>query len=102
MTNHFALVHLKKTKFYCAPCEMYFLNGFRLRYHQKYFHEKRPKPKHKICHYCGKGFSSNRILENHTRTHTGERPFECELCAAAFAQKHALTKHVTTAHKNKN
>ncbi|XP_063371874.1 GDNF-inducible zinc finger protein 1-like [Cydia amplana] len=99
MTNHFNLEHLKESKFVCPLCDRRFLNGFRLRYHVKYYHEKAPKPKNHMCSYCGKGFNTRRILDNHVRTHTGERPFACEHCTAAFAQATALKTHVRSAHK---
>ncbi|KAJ0184287.1 hypothetical protein K1T71_000710 [Dendrolimus kikuchii] len=38
-------------------------------------------------------FQVNKILINHRRTHTGERPFQCEYCSAAFAQKSAMNTH---------
>ncbi|KAI8431345.1 hypothetical protein MSG28_015885 [Choristoneura fumiferana] len=99
MRNHYKLVHLKKSDYHCAICDTYYLTGHRLRYHQKYFHDKLPKPKNKLCKYCGKGFNNNRILDNHVRTHTGERPFGCEFCSAAFTQKQSLTAHLRSAHK---
>ncbi|XP_063544826.1 zinc finger protein 26-like [Cydia strobilella] len=99
MTNHYNLEHLKESKFVCPVCDRRFLNGFRLRYHLKYYHEKAPKPKNHMCNYCGKGFNTRRILDNHIRTHTGERPFACAHCTAAFAQATALKTHVRSAHK---
>ncbi|XP_041983883.1 zinc finger protein 436-like isoform X2 [Aricia agestis] len=99
MTNHYNHVHLKKTKHYCEPCEKYFLNGYRLRRHKASKHDKVPPVKNKMCPYCPRGFSTNRILENHIRTHTGERPFECDYCPAAFSQKQALQSHTRAIHK---
>ncbi|XP_061727481.1 gastrula zinc finger protein XlCGF26.1-like isoform X2 [Cydia pomonella] len=99
MMNHYNLEHLKESKFVCPVCDRRFLNGFRLRYHVKYFHEKAPKPKNHMCTYCGRGFNTRRILDNHIRTHTGERPFACARCPAAFAQATALNTHVRSAHK---
>ncbi|XP_048002860.1 gastrula zinc finger protein XlCGF26.1-like [Leguminivora glycinivorella] len=99
MTNHYNLEHLKESKYICPRCDRRFLNGFRLRYHVKYYHEKAPKPKNHICTYCGRGFNTRRILDNHVRTHTGERPFACPHCTAAFAQLTALKTHVRSAHK---
>ncbi|KAM3955993.1 uncharacterized protein ACR2FA_010048 [Aphomia sociella] len=99
MKYHYNYEHLKKTQFICTKCDRYFLNGFRLRLHTASVHDKVSKPKNKICSLCGRGFSTNRILENHIRTHTGERPFLCTQCPAAFAQKTALMTHTRAIHK---
>ncbi|XP_063391944.1 zinc finger protein 502-like [Cydia fagiglandana] len=101
MNNHRKLFHSNQSRHHCPLCDKYFVNGWGLRTHHKFVHEKIPLPKTKICSVCGRGFGTNRVLENHMRTHTGERPFSCAHCPAAFAQRVALKAHLAAIHKEK-
>ena len=31
------------------------------------------------CDVCGKGFNGNGSLQNHIRTHTGDKPYKCDV-----------------------
>ncbi|XP_001991617.2 zinc finger protein 510 [Drosophila grimshawi] len=53
------------------------------------------------CSYCGQKFARRQWLEEHQRIHTGERPFQCELCNARFAQRSNWRTHMLTTHQNK-
>ena len=37
-------------------------------------------------------------MEAHIRVHTGEKPFKCPYCKAAFTQKNNCTRHVKGIH----
>lgn len=38
-------------------------------------------------------FWSAEDLRRHMRTHTGERPFECDICTRKFTLKHSMLRH---------
>ncbi|KAL1425833.1 hypothetical protein MTO96_018816 [Rhipicephalus appendiculatus] len=46
------------------------------------------------CGFCPQVFTFRSLLLRHERMHTGERPFECNLCGMTFRMKHHLVSHV--------
>ena len=48
------------------------------------------------CEYCGKVFKNCSNLTVHRRSHTGEKPYKCDLCSYACAQSSKLTRHMKT------
>ena len=48
------------------------------------------------CEFCGKIFKNCSNLTVHRRSHTGEKPYKCELCNYACAQSSKLTRHMRT------
>jgi len=53
-----------------------------------------------VCTYCNKRFGWSTDLKRHILTHTGERPFQCQLCGATFTRNFLLQKHVLKLHSN--
>ena len=50
------------------------------------------------CRYCGKNFTRPHSLKRHLLIHTGERPYECDICQARFNQTTHLRSHKKNCH----
>lgn len=46
-----------------------------------------------MCAFCMRRFWSAEDLRRHMRTHTGERPFFCDICFRKFTLKHSMLRH---------
>ena len=46
-----------------------------------------------ICMFCTRKFWSAEDLRRHVRTHTGERPYSCDICQRTFTLKHSMLRH---------
>ena len=51
------------------------------------------------CVYCGKRFPTPSKLQRHSLSHTGEKPFSCNVCLKKFSQMAHLRNHLRQAHK---
>ena len=56
--------------------------------------------KHLQCSQCPSRFSLQQYLEDHERTHTGLRPYECQLCLMTFKQRGKLSVHKSKVHSS--
>ncbi|XP_018012259.1 zinc finger protein 62 [Hyalella azteca] len=51
-----------------------------------------------ICDVCGRIYSSKFSLERHVRCHTGERPYECDVCDFSTSYREHMQRHMTSVH----
>uniref|UniRef100_A0A1I7WP58 Zinc finger protein n=1 Tax=Heterorhabditis bacteriophora TaxID=37862 RepID=A0A1I7WP58_HETBA len=60
---------------------------------QRHSHRKRPLTVYE-CEECGKILRYPSKIEEHRRSHTGDKPHECPQCGQKFSQKGALKCHM--------
>ena len=89
----------KKYKYSCVHCGQKFKWAYPYGKHKE-MHEKERAIRFK-CPMCSKGFRYRVIRDNHIRTHTGERPFVCKICNAAFTLACNLLRHRKSVHLGK-
>ncbi|EJD73340.1 hypothetical protein LOAG_19238, partial [Loa loa] len=51
--------------------------------HVELTNSKRKKSQ-RVCEICGKIFARSDVMKIHMRTHTGKRPYICEICGQKF------------------
>ncbi|XP_063370685.1 zinc finger protein Xfin [Cydia amplana] len=52
-----------------------------------------PTSRSHTCTVCGHVFRTASMLTEHSRIHTGERPFPCDVCGVAFRRATAMRNH---------
>jgi uncharacterized Zn-finger protein len=50
------------------------------------------------CDICGRRFAHSTTVKEHRRTHTGDKPFGCGICDKRFTINKLLYKHIRTKH----
>ena len=121
---HMSTVH-GVAKFACPQCSISFKTMDYLKTHIDWVHVKVPcsecgvmvgrrkmprhiREKHTAmeerkfkCGTCGKGFTSNAKLRDHTNIHTGEKTYKCKFCNACFASigNHAMHQRSHLGHR---
>uniref|UniRef100_A0A3P8UF24 Zinc finger and BTB domain containing 40 n=1 Tax=Amphiprion percula TaxID=161767 RepID=A0A3P8UF24_AMPPE len=94
LTVHLHTFHNLSEPHDCQKCCLSFSS---LEEHRQHIQEFHPKEFHK-CPTCNKVFTSTALLDKHKATHTGTKPFSCDLCNKSYQQLSGLWYHNRTNH----
>lgn len=88
--------HNEDKLYKCALCEFETDKGYLVKSHLYSVHEQFKKYK---CDICNKGFAIFTHFQEHKYFHTGEKPFQCNICGQKFMYTRYLNSHIVQMHK---
>lgn len=92
--NTHSRIHTGSKPFKCSICQKSFTASSNLYYHRMIHFQNKP---HKCTMFqCSRSFSTPGDLRNHSYTHSGQWPFNCNTCQKGFAKRTSFQNHLST------
>ncbi|GFR23900.1 hypothetical protein TNCT_123461 [Trichonephila clavata] len=84
----------KVTLFFNAHCTEFYTSVYDLKQMHNFKCPAKPKKKH-ACSFCSYTTYYPSGIKTHLLKHTGEKPYQCNICSKRFTRKEYLRNHIS-------